>query len=295
MTRGPEPSRPNQAPRRTGHANDGRARQGVSGRMSRLVGGSFGEGKGVSPVSIADELQKLHQLHKAGAINDDEFSLAKARVLAGAAARGTADPSGRRTPEGNARLGEQTRQWAMLLHFSLLAGFLLPLAGFILPILIWQLKKAELPGIDRHARIVVNWLITELLYACLFVLLAFVVVGIPLLVALGIAGIIFPIIGGIKANDGQAWRYPLSISFLPLEAAGPPPATPQAEGTEGSPAEAVRGAESDGPGPVPEDACLQCGAPIPDGAARCVACGWSYEESVTAQPGAPGPGFRPPG
>jgi uncharacterized Tic20 family protein len=41
-----------------------------------------------------------------------------------------------------------------------------------------------------------------------------VLIGIPLLWALLVVGIIFPIIGGIKANDGVLWKYPLSISFL---------------------------------------------------------------------------------
>jgi len=31
---------------------------------------------------------------------------------------------------------------------------------------------------------------------------------------LGVIGVVFPIIGGIKANNGQLWKYPLSIPFL---------------------------------------------------------------------------------
>jgi len=35
-------------------------------------------------MSIADELQKLQQLHQSGAINDVEFADAKARILSAA-------------------------------------------------------------------------------------------------------------------------------------------------------------------------------------------------------------------
>ena len=35
------------------------------------------------------------------------------------------------------------RMWAMILHFSLLAGFVIPLGGLIAPIIIWQIKKEE--------------------------------------------------------------------------------------------------------------------------------------------------------
>ena len=90
----------------------------------------------------------------------------------------------------------------------------MPLAGLIAPILIWQIKKDELPEIDVHGKIVVNWIISEILYGVLCVILLFVVVGLPLLVALGVLAVVFPIIGGIKANNGEVWRYPMSITFF---------------------------------------------------------------------------------
>ena len=102
----------------------------------------------------------------------------------------------------------------MFLHLSQLAGFVLPLAGLIVPILIWQIKKVELPGIDVHGKIVVNWIISAVLYGIGCVILLFVLVGIPLLLALLILAVVFPIVGGIKANNGETWKYPLSIAFL---------------------------------------------------------------------------------
>ena len=35
-----------------------------------------------------------------------------------------------------------------------------------------------------------------------------------LLAAAGIANLVFAIVGGIKANNGEVWKYPLSFSFL---------------------------------------------------------------------------------
>jgi len=110
--------------------------------------------------------------------------------------------------------GSQERQWAMYLHFSQYAGYLFPLAGVIVPVLIWQLKKAELPGLDAHGKIVVNWLISVMIYGGICFLLSFVLIGIPLLYVLGIMGLILPIVGGIKAHSGLAWKYPLSIPIF---------------------------------------------------------------------------------
>jgi len=109
---------------------------------------------------------------------------------------------------------KQTRQMAMLLHLSVLAGFIVPFAGLIVPILIWQMKKDELPLIDVHGKNVVNWIISALIYTVICFALWFVLIGIPLSIALGLVGIIFPIIGAIKGNNGEVWKYPLAISFF---------------------------------------------------------------------------------
>lgn len=105
-------------------------------------------------------------------------------------------------------------EWAMMLHLSQFAGYIAPLLGFIVPILIWQILKEDLPSLDRHGRIVMNWLISSLLYAVLCVILSFALIGIPLLVILAVLAIVFPIIAALKANAGEEWEYPLSIGFF---------------------------------------------------------------------------------
>ena len=60
----------------------------------------------------------------------------------------------------------------------------------------------------------VNWIISGIIYAILCCLLIIVIAGMPLLIALFVVGIIFPIVGAIKANDGIVWNYPLTITFL---------------------------------------------------------------------------------
>ena len=115
---------------------------------------------------------------------------------------------------GSTNAEQQTRQWAMFLHFSLLAGFIIPIAGIAVPIVIWQIKKNELPEIDVHGKVVVNWLLSALIYGVIGGILVFVLIGIPLLMALAALCVVFPIIGGIKANTGEVWKYPLSITFL---------------------------------------------------------------------------------
>lgn len=108
----------------------------------------------------------------------------------------------------------QARQWGMFLHLSQFAGYLLPGLGFVAPILIWQMKKAELPELDSHGKNVVNWIISAIIYSVVGTVLVFVIIGFAVLAVLGVLCVVFPIIGAIKANSGETWKYPLTISFL---------------------------------------------------------------------------------
>ena len=165
-------------------------------------------------MSIADELQKLEQLRQSGTINDEEFAKAKERLLNGQAAEppfASIPPAG---PASAPDLEQKTRQWALFLHLSVLAGLLVPIAGVVVPILIWQLKKAELPGLDVHGINAVNWMISALIYSVVGLILAFVIIGGPLLIVLCVLGVVFPIVAAIKANYGEVWQYPFSIQML---------------------------------------------------------------------------------
>lgn len=111
-------------------------------------------------------------------------------------------------------MDQDTRTWAVILHLSTFAGALVPMAGLVAPILIWQLKKNDLPELDAHGKIVTNFILSFMIYSAISVLLAFVLIGIPLLFLLGLLGVIFPIIGAVKASNNEAWPYPLTIKFF---------------------------------------------------------------------------------
>lgn len=107
------------------------------------------------------------------------------------------------------------RLWAMLLHLSAILGWTgLPLMGLVVPIVIWQVKKDDLPEIDIHGRNVANWLITSLIYFGICFVACFVFIGFPMMVLLIVAAIAFPLIGGLKANNGVVWEYPLTFRFF---------------------------------------------------------------------------------
>jgi len=120
------------------------------------------------------------------------------------------DAGGTPTTEPPGR-DRETNQWAMFIHFSILAGWAIPIAGLIVPILLWQIKKDELPGIVPHAHIVLNWIVTSIVYAVICFILMFVLIGFLGFIALGLVTVIYAIIGGLKANEGEVWEYPGTI------------------------------------------------------------------------------------
>ena len=110
---------------------------------------------------------------------------------------------------------DKERQMGLFLHISQLANMLIPPAGIIAPIVIWQVKKDEMPGLDAHGKMVTNWIISSVIYWAISVVLLFVFfIGLIPMLGLMIASIVFPIIGAIKANNGEFWEYPITIKFL---------------------------------------------------------------------------------
>lgn len=116
--------------------------------------------------------------------------------------------------DDNKPWGMEVKVYCMLMHLSQLAVFVIPGAGLVIPILMWALNKDEHPEINLHGLIILNWMLSALIYSFVCFLLIFIFIGIPLMFILGLVALIFAVVGGIKANEGQYWPYPMSIDFF---------------------------------------------------------------------------------
>lgn len=163
-------------------------------------------------MSIAAEIERLQHLHLSGALSAEEFAAAKHRVLSPPGSIFSSLIGG--PPPDPSHCEQQTRTWAALLHFSQLAGFAVPVAGLIVPLVIWLVLKDSLPGLERDARNIANWIVSLFCYAVIGLLLVFFKIGVLILLVLLVIAVIFPLIGGLKASSGQSWKYPLSIQFF---------------------------------------------------------------------------------
>ncbi|EQA46401.1 Tic20-like protein [Leptospira broomii serovar Hurstbridge str. 5399] len=152
-----------------------------------------------------EDLEKLNGLKEKGAISQEEYEAEKKKIL--------------ETPYSNQndRLGMTVNQYCMLLHLSLYSVFVFPVVGMLVPLVLWLIEKDSDPEVDAHGKIVVNWLISSLIYGVIFGVLCIVLIGIPFILILGVCYALFPIIGAVKANSGIKWEYPLSLHFLKKE------------------------------------------------------------------------------
>ncbi|PQJ32264.1 hypothetical protein BST92_10150 [Nonlabens arenilitoris] len=110
--------------------------------------------------------------------------------------------------------GMELNQFCMFMHLSQFAGYIVPLIGIVLPIVMWLTNKDQSHVVDQHGKHIVNWMISSFIYVIIGLILTCVIIGIPLLVGLGILSIVFPIIGAVKAAEGSFYKYPITIKFI---------------------------------------------------------------------------------
>jgi uncharacterized Tic20 family protein len=97
----------------------------------------------------------------------------------------------------------------IVMHLLCIVGF--PVIG---PLIIWLMKKDQSPYLDAQGRELLNFQISYFIYAMISMVLVAVLIGIPLLFAVGVASLVFTIIGIVKAAEGRVYRFPLCIRML---------------------------------------------------------------------------------
>ena len=109
---------------------------------------------------------------------------------------------------------KQEKTWALFCHVSAFAMFVFPFGNILAPLSIWLIKKDEMPLVDDQGKESLNFQISITIYLFAAGLLTLIIIGIPLLIAVGVFDIVMIIIAAIKANEGEKYRYPLTIRII---------------------------------------------------------------------------------
>jgi uncharacterized Tic20 family protein len=109
---------------------------------------------------------------------------------------------------------KEQRNWAMFAHLSSFAGHVIPFGHIGGPLLVWLLKKDEMPFLNDQGKESLNFQITMTFAFIVAALSLFVLVGFVLLPAVWLFDVIMTIIATVKASEGVAYRYPLCLRLV---------------------------------------------------------------------------------
>lgn len=110
---------------------------------------------------------------------------------------------------------KQERTWATFCHLSALTAFIgIPFGNILGPLIVWLIKKGEMPLVDQEGKASLNFQISMTIYTLVAFILCFVAVGFILIFPLIIANIVFVIIAAIKTSNGESFKYPCTILII---------------------------------------------------------------------------------
>ncbi len=104
------------------------------------------------------------------------------------------------------------RLWSVLCHLSYFFGF--ALLAFLFPMTVYLVMKPDSPYVTHHAREALNFHLSLLLYLVCCVPLCLVVIGVPLIAAVVVLGVVCSIVAAVKASKGELYQYPATIRFV---------------------------------------------------------------------------------
>ena len=108
----------------------------------------------------------------------------------------------------------EERNFSMLCHLSALAGYVIPFGHIIGPLIFWLIKKDQYTEVDRQGKDALNFQISMTLWFIVAAIMIILVIGLFALIALGVIHLVLIIVASVKSNNGERFKYPLSIDFI---------------------------------------------------------------------------------
>ncbi|NNJ86297.1 MAG: DUF4870 domain-containing protein [Akkermansiaceae bacterium] len=111
-------------------------------------------------------------------------------------------------------LSDDDRTMGMLVHLLAI------LTGILGSLILWLVKKDQSRFVDHHGKEAVNFQLTMLLYIVVLMVFGLITMGfgmiiaVPLVMVIGICGLVFEIMACLAANRGEWHRYPMTIRFI---------------------------------------------------------------------------------
>lgn len=109
---------------------------------------------------------------------------------------------------------QEQKTWGMIAHLASLSGLIIPLGNVIGPLVVWLIKKDTMPFVDDQGKEALNFNITVFIAAVVSGLLTLILIGFLLLLVVGLGWLVLTVMAGIKANEGNTYRYPFTLRLI---------------------------------------------------------------------------------
>jgi uncharacterized Tic20 family protein len=108
------------------------------------------------------------------------------------------------------------KTWALVAHFGGAAGALIGAGGggWVAPLIALVSKGNESATVRAHAVAALNFQILVTIIAVVGYITACAIIGFFIFIAAMIIGVIFGILAGLKANEGQPYKYPFTLNLV---------------------------------------------------------------------------------
>ena len=97
---------------------------------------------------------------------------------------------------------------ALIAHLGQVFG------GFVVPLVIYLIKKDTSPFVRHHAAEALNFSITTAIASIVCIVLIFLIIGLLLLPVLIIGHLVFVVMAAMAANRGEWYRYPINLRLV---------------------------------------------------------------------------------
>ena len=116
--------------------------------------------------------------------------------------------------QGDPFASKDERTWCVFTHLSALTMFFIPFGHLVGPLVMWLIKRGEMPMVDQQGKEALNFQLTVSIVSLLCSPLVFIGIGIVVLAVIWIADLILIVVAAVKTSEGVVYRYPFTWRLI---------------------------------------------------------------------------------
>jgi uncharacterized Tic20 family protein len=111
-------------------------------------------------------------------------------------------------------ISQDDKQWGMLAHLGTFLGGIVPFGNIIAPLVMMSMYQEKSEFVVKHAKEALNFQLSLLIYYTIAGISVFFLIGLLLLPSIFVFAIIYTVVAGLKAQEGEDYQYPFTIRFI---------------------------------------------------------------------------------